>query len=122
MRKTFAAIIEAMGGTPDHPSGPSKRAKAALGFDRSPKSDEIDGSMIRTAGRAFHEVGGARMGSDPSKSVTNQWSRTHDVPNLVLTDGACFATSAHKNPTLTIMALSWRAAANLASEMKNGGL
>jgi choline dehydrogenase-like flavoprotein len=65
-------------------------------------------------------VGGAITGADPKKSVTDSWCRTWDVKNLYLTDGAPFASNADKNPTLTIMALAWRASDHLLAEMKKG--
>ena len=36
------------------------------------------------------------------------------MKNLFVTDGASFVTNADKNPTLTIMALTWRASGLLA--------
>ena len=42
--------------------------------------------------------------------------------NLFVTDGACFVTNADKNPTLTIMALTWRACDYLLGEAKKGNL
>jgi len=109
MQKTFAAIVHAMGGR--------------IRGETAAPPQEIDGSrFIAPGGAVSHEVGGARMGSDSQRSVTNRWGQTHDVPNLVLADGAPFASSADKNPTLTIMALAWRAAEHLASELKNGNL
>ena len=62
------------------------------------------------------------MGSDPKKSVTNQWHQTWDVKNLFLNDGAPFCSNADKNPTLTIMALAWRASDYLIGEMKRGNI
>jgi choline dehydrogenase-like flavoprotein len=44
------------------------------------------------------------------------------VNNLFVTDGACFVTNPDKNPTLTIMALSWRASEYLLAEAKKGNL
>jgi choline dehydrogenase-like flavoprotein len=60
-------------------------------------------------GSAIHEMGGARMGDDPSESVVNRWSQTHDVANVFVTDGAQMASSACQNPSLTYMALTARA-------------
>jgi choline dehydrogenase-like flavoprotein len=40
------------------------------------------------------------------------------VKNLFVTDGSCFTTSSEKNPTLTIMALSMRAAERIAELRK----
>ena len=57
-----------------------------------------------------HLMGTARMGTDPSNSVTNAWNQAHDVPNLFIVDGSSFPTSASVNPTNTIGALALRAA------------
>jgi choline dehydrogenase-like flavoprotein len=59
-------------------------------------------------GNCCHEMGTARMGDDPSKSVVDKWCQTHDVPNLYIFDGSFFPTSTGVNPTLTIMANAWR--------------
>jgi choline dehydrogenase-like flavoprotein len=60
-------------------------------------------------GMSIHETGGARMGLDPRTSVTNSRNQVWGVPNLLVTDGACFPGSGCQNPTLTIMALTARA-------------
>jgi choline dehydrogenase-like flavoprotein len=44
------------------------------------------------------------------------------VKNLFLTDGAPFCSNADKNPTLTIMALAWRASDYLLAGLKKGDL
>jgi choline dehydrogenase-like flavoprotein len=44
------------------------------------------------------------------------------VPNLYLTDGAPFVGNADKNPTLTIMALAWRAGDHILAGLKQGSL
>jgi choline dehydrogenase-like flavoprotein len=62
-------------------------------------------------GLSAHELGGARMGSDPKTSVVDPHQRLWDVPNVFVTDGACFPTSPCQNPTLTIMAITARACA-----------
>ena len=100
MQKTFAAIIDAMGG----------RVVSKL---------ETDGrKAIAPGGFIIHEVGGAIMGDDPKSSVVNQWGQAWDVKNLFLTDGAPFPSNADKNPTLTIMALAWRSADYMLAAMK----
>jgi choline dehydrogenase-like flavoprotein len=78
--------------------------------------------VVKEGGKTIHEVGGAIMGADPSKSVTNQWCQTWDVPNLIIADGAPFPGTADKNPTLTIMALAWRTADHLLDSMKKGNI
>ena len=100
MQRTFGDIIEAMGG----------RVQGTV---------QADGAKaIAPGGSIIHEVGGAMMGSDPGKSVTNQWCQTWDVKNLFVTDGAVFASNADKNPTLTIMALAWRASDHILGRMR----
>jgi len=100
MQKTFAAIIEAMGG----------RVRGPV---------ESDGARaIAPGGSIIHEVGGAIMGADPHTSVTDRWCQTWDVKNLFLTDGAPFPSNADKNPTLTIMANAWRVADRILERMR----
>jgi glucose dehydrogenase len=59
---------------------------------------------------AGHIIGTARMGTDPKSSVVDRDLRSHDHPNLFILGSAVFPTSATANPTLTIAALSLRAA------------
>ncbi|MDO5641514.1 MAG: GMC family oxidoreductase [Paracoccus sp. (in: a-proteobacteria)] len=56
-----------------------------------------------------HQCGTARMGRDPSASVTDIFGRSHDHPNLFITDASVLPTSAAVNPALTVAALSLRA-------------
>jgi choline dehydrogenase-like flavoprotein len=86
---------------------------------------DIDGRHpfgIEDGGKVIHEVGTARMGSDPKSSVLNGYCQAHDVKNLFVTDGAPLVTNPDKNPTLTIMALSWRASDYLLAQARNGSL
>ena len=54
----------------------------------------------------FHNLGTARMGADPTRSVVNEWGRAHDVKNLFVIDGSLFVTAGGVNPTSTIQALA----------------
>jgi choline dehydrogenase-like flavoprotein len=65
--------------------------------------------------RYAHLVGGARMGADPATSVTDQFGRTHDIPNLFICDGSLLPTQGSANPGLTIQALAARTADFLIS-------
>jgi choline dehydrogenase-like flavoprotein len=102
-KKTFAELIEAMGGTVK---------------DKNFKPEE----SIEWPGYIIHEVGGAILGDDPKKSVCNAFNQTWDVKNLFLCDGAPFASNADKNPTLTIMALAWRTCDHIVEEARKGNL
>ena len=74
------------------------------------KADVTQLPPAELSGFASHENGTVRMGTDPKTSVLNSWCQSHDVKNLFVTDGSTFPSSSEKNPTLTIMALSLRAA------------
>lgn len=76
----------------------------------------------RPGGFASHETGTVRMGHDPKKSVLNSYCQAHEVKNLFVVDGGCFTTFSEKNPTLTIAALSVRAARYIAQQRKKGNL
>ena len=75
-------------------------------------------SELQTPGMAIHELGTARMGNDPKKSVLTPWNQTHDVKNLFVTDGSSFVSSACQNPTLTMMAITVRACDRLVERFK----
>lgn len=77
-------------------------------------------SHMLTEGWSIHELGTARMGSDPKTSVLNQFQQCHDVQNLLVVDGAAFTSASAQNPTWTIMALCWRACDYLADQMQKG--
>jgi choline dehydrogenase-like flavoprotein len=67
---------------------------------------------------AGHIIGTARMGDDPGSSVVDRDLRSHEHPNLFVVGSAVFPTSATANPTLTIAALSLRAAGTIAGALK----
>ena len=73
---------------------------------------------ILKGGQIIHEVGTARMGTDPRYSVTDADGRCWDHPGLYVMDGAVFASNPHKNCTLTIMTLALRNASRLADSLK----
>jgi choline dehydrogenase-like flavoprotein len=73
-------------------------------------------------GGVRHEVGVARMGSDPKRSVLNQFQQAHDVKNLFVVDAAGFPSNPCQNPTLTVMALWVRSCDYLMGEMKRGNV
>ena len=104
MEQTFATLMEALGGR----------------YATRPKADGAQ--AIHQGGNIIHEVGGTIMGSTAKNSVVNPWCQTWDVKNLFVTDGGPFVSNADKNPTLTIMALAWRAGDYLLEELKKGNL
>ncbi len=105
MQQTFRALVQEMGGEV-----------------WSPMPTREQGYGIAAGGVIIHEVGGTRMGSDPSTSVLNGDCQAHDVPNLFVADGGPFVSQADKNPTWTIMALAWRTADGIMAKRKKGEL
>jgi choline dehydrogenase-like flavoprotein len=106
MQETFRSIVETAGGryvTNTHTDGPNPYGIA-------------DGGVI------IHELGTVRMGTNPKTSALNKYCQSHDVKNVFVTDAACFVSNPDKNPTLSILALSWRASDYLLSEAKKGNL
>ncbi|HMF78626.1 MAG TPA: GMC oxidoreductase, partial [Bryobacteraceae bacterium] len=81
-----------------------------------------DKGQLDSNGSAIHEHGTCRMGLDPKRSALNAFNQMHDVKNVFVVDGSAFTTASEKNPTLTILALSWRATDYMAQEMKRGNI
>ncbi|MEB2781658.1 GMC family oxidoreductase [Algoriphagus sp. C2-6-M1] len=84
-------------------------------FGSKPGADTLYG--LAAPGRIIHEVGTARMGNDPKTSVLNSNSQAHDCKNLFVVDAGSFVSQADKNPTWTILALSWRTSDYIVSEL-----
>jgi choline dehydrogenase-like flavoprotein len=101
MHSTFREIIETAGGT--------------VYQGRKP-----EGPRISTGGEIIHELGTVRMGDDPKTSALNRWCQAHDVKNVFVADAAPFVSNPDKNPTLSIMALSWRTSDRLLELAKKG--
>jgi choline dehydrogenase-like flavoprotein len=106
MQSTFRAIVEAGGGT----------------YSTETTADGPAPYGLYDGGTAIHESGTVRMGDDPKSSALNKYCQAHDVKNLFVTDAAAFVTSPDKNPTLSILALSWRASEHLLEQAKKGNL
>ena len=53
------------------------------------------------------------MGSDPSKSVVNEFGESHDVSGLFVADMSVFPTSLGAPPQITTAALSDRTARHI---------
>jgi choline dehydrogenase-like flavoprotein len=103
MQETSRALITEMGGTPN---------------GQMPTREQ--GYNLAAGGTIIHELGGVRMGNDPKSSVVNANCQAHDVKNLFVADGSPFVSQADKNPTWTILALSWRTSEFIAQQRKAG--
>ena len=101
MQQTFEEIIHNMGGQ-------------LLG--EAPGVDQDYGLLA--PGRIIHEVGTTRMGDDPKHSVVNRYQQLHDANNVFVVDAGPFVSQADKNPTWTILALSWRTSEYIIDQLK----
>jgi choline dehydrogenase-like flavoprotein len=73
-------------------------------------------------GNSIHEMGTARMGADPKKSVLNKFNQVHACKNVFVTDGSFMVSSGCQNPSLTYMAFTARAVDHAVSELKKGNI
>jgi len=71
---------------------------------------EAGGTDLWSIRRYAHTIGTCRMGHDPSRSVVDPDGRSHEIPNLWISDNSTFPSALGVNPTLTIMALALRTA------------
>lgn len=99
-------------------------ANYMLGF--AEQMMEAAGAVEQWSGEAGPQNGGAhllgtcRMGDDPETSVVDRFHRSHDVSNLFVCDGSSMVTSGRGQPTMTIMALAFRAAEHIAKAASAG--
>jgi choline dehydrogenase-like flavoprotein len=92
-------------------------AKATEVLTAAGATDVMTAAPVSFAG--WHMMGTARMGTDPARSVVNEWGRSHDVKNLFIVDGSIFVTSAGVNPTCTLQALALYIADQMKQRLAN---
>jgi choline dehydrogenase-like flavoprotein len=71
-------------------------------------------------GYYIHELGGAAMATSEERGVLNAWNQCWRAPNLLVTDGACWPSAGWQSPTLTQMAVTWRACEAAAERLRRG--
>ncbi|RLA30129.1 MAG: hypothetical protein DRR11_14040 [Gammaproteobacteria bacterium] len=69
-----------------------------------------------------HLLGTCRMGNDPGTSVVDRYHRSHEIKNLFICDGSSMVTSGRGQPTMTIMALAFRAAEHIGKAAAAGDI
>lgn len=90
-------------------------------FEKAGFEDIKTRDTKQAPGLDIHEMGGVRMGKDPSTSLLNKWNQLHNCKNVFVTDGACMTSVSTQNPSLTFCALTARAA-NYAMEQLDKGI
>jgi choline dehydrogenase-like flavoprotein len=101
----------------DHPNSRSMRnfaVQKARDLYESLGSTEV---FVGPPPPATHNMGTCRIADDIDDGVCDPWGRTFDVPNLFISDGSQFPSSATANPTLSIVTLAIRQAARISELM-----
>ncbi|MGC1420866.1 MAG: GMC oxidoreductase [Terracidiphilus sp.] len=83
-----------------------------LVYSKSP--EEARAWIWENAGDGFHQIGGVRMGTDPSTSVVDSELSVHGLSNLCVASSAVFPSGSQANSTLLAVALAMRLAHRLA--------
>ena len=76
-----------------------------------------DNSWSPTVEGGHHHLGTTRMSEDPAQGVVDPSSKVHGIANLYIAGSSVFPTSGSANPTLTIVALALRLAAQLKERL-----
>lgn len=106
----------------DHPNDVAMRAHAYDVGDRLYRAVGATRTFPTPPYPSTHNLGTNRMSARPEDGVVNAFGRSHDVPNLFVSDGSQFTTGGAENPTLTIVALALRQADYIAQEMSAGAM
>ena len=73
-------------------------------------------------GYYVHELGGAPMSLRPDDGVLNAWNQCWRAANVLVGDGASWPSAGWQSPTLTSMALTWRACEAAVRMLRGGSL
>jgi choline dehydrogenase-like flavoprotein len=85
-------------------------------------ANKVWSKPVAPQAESAHLLGTCRMGDDPQRSVVDRFHRSHEVLNLFICDGSSMVTSGRGQPTMTIMALAFRAAEHIARFARDGSL
>lgn len=91
--------------------GFGKQLRGRLRLDLSFDSDMVGGA---------HHMGTTRMHNNPRKGVVNEHCQVHGIKNFYIAGSSVFPSSGFANPTLTILALSFRLVDHLKAQLNHG--
>jgi choline dehydrogenase-like flavoprotein len=116
MQGRMEAVVQAAGGT----IRPIEELFRLPLFEPLLKGGVAVAAAAAPPGYYIHELGGARLSRQPEEGVVDPWNRCWGAPNVLVTDGACWPSAGWQSPTLTSMALTWRACLEAAARMRRG--
>lgn len=79
--------------------------------------DSVGYGANRTIYGSWHQMGTARMGSNPKKSVVDDVNQVHTTPGLYVLDASTFPTASGVNPMISIETIAHRGARALAQTL-----
>ena len=91
----------------------SELARTRTGTLEFPAEQELEAVVLGEGAYGGHHIGAARMSARPQDGVVDPDCRVHGVRNLFVTSAAVLPTSSQANPTLTVLALTFRLADHL---------
>ncbi len=80
---------------------------------------ELGAAVHRESFDGFHQLGSLRMAADATRGVTDHYGRLFGAPNCYIASSATFPTSGQANPTLALVALSFRQAHHIVESGTN---
>lgn len=117
--KEAARIFFAAGARRVHVPAATKFLLDAADADRL--DELVPRSRVRTGGISItsaHLMGGCRMGTNETRSVTDAWGQVHGVPWLFVADSSLFPRCSEVNPYVTVMALADRVAERVGDRFR----
>jgi choline dehydrogenase-like flavoprotein len=81
--------------------------------------DELPEIVKQAGAYGGHHIGTARMSALPKDGVVDPNGAVHGIGNLYVSGSAIMPTSGQANPTLTILALTYRLAAHLGEHFSH---
>ena len=82
-------------------------------------SNQLHERILEQAFDGYHQIGAARMGLDPAKSVVGPDCDVHGLPNLFVASCSVFPTGSHANPTLLATAMAGRLAERIVRDIRD---
>lgn len=94
----------------------SIRGNGSKYIEKNELPEHFDGSFLFQ-----HNGGGAIMGDDSKTSAVNNYMQMWDMDNLFVCGASAFPHFGITNPTLTVGALTYRAAEGIIEYLKSDG-
>jgi choline dehydrogenase-like flavoprotein len=116
MHRRMEAVVNAAGGT----IMPIEELFVLPLLEPWIRSSFAVGSAPPPPGYYIHELGGAAMAAAPELGVVNPLNQCWAAPDVLVVDGACWPAAGWQSPTLTEMAITWRACAAAAERLRRG--